>query len=135
MTARATLIPSLALILVAGLGSAPAPTPPSAVLLDDATPPGFVDRAEMSSFFCFFVFIDAGGDASGYSGESRAVTTPSGNTNYKCDADLLFGPGVSRGQVFHDVTFFSFDLGPLEPCTVRFTPGDNAFANCAVRPD
>ena len=135
MLARISLVPTLALLAAAGWSPAPAPAPtlPPGAFLDDGAPPGFVERAEMSAFFCFFVYIDQDGAASGYSGESHAVITPSGNTNYKCDAALLFGPGVFQADVFSGVTFNTFDLGPLEPCTVRFTPGGNAFANCAAR--
>lgn len=133
--ARISLVPALALVAMTAWSPAPAPTPtpPTGALLDDGAPPAFVERAEMSAFFCFFVYVDQDGAASGYSGESHAVITPSGNTNYKCDASLLFGPGVFRADVFSGVTFNTFDLGPLAPCTVRFTPGDNAFANCAAQ--
>lgn len=79
-------------------GEAMSPTSPSV----DATSfgPSFAKgaqgelrSAEIRDGFCFFVVSDEAGFG-GYSGESRWTTTSSGNTNYHCDVDLLFGEGV-----------------------------------------
>ncbi len=96
--------------------------------------PPEVVRAEFSEGFCFFVVMDGG--ANGYSGASTAVTTPSGNTNYRCVGNLLFGEGISGTMNLRDVVFsFDFFAGDMEPCHVVVTPGANGQASvtCHMR--
>ncbi|HSM36219.1 MAG TPA: hypothetical protein VK837_07480 [Longimicrobiales bacterium] len=116
-------------VFAAACGEAVSPTSPS---LDGSyTAPAFamseqgeLKSAEIRDGFCFFVVSDAAGFG-GYSGESRWTTTSSGNTNYHCDVDLLFGGGVSRHLTFRDVTLFNEfgGLAPIFPCDVKVTPG------------
>lgn len=72
------------------------------------------------------------GGFNGYSGASTTVTTPSGQTAYRCKADLLFGPGISKVLNIRDVPFRGDFTGPQPSCHIRATPGPNgqAAVNC-----
>lgn len=85
-----------------------------------------IQSAQIIDGFCFFVLAQPFG---GYSGPSQRVTTPSGNTNYHCKTDLLFGSGVERAVRIRDVTLFNEFFGPpLYPCDIQITPGQPAVA-------
>jgi len=84
-----------------------------------------IQRAEFGEGFCFVAALDNEGNLGGYTGESRIVMTPSGNENYICKGDLLFGEleGVVNAR---GVTLFNdFGLGPQEDCHIVATPGPN----------
>ncbi|MEQ9569815.1 MAG: hypothetical protein RLN75_06460, partial [Longimicrobiales bacterium] len=111
MRARITTLPLLIALAFAGLPDSSSTVDASAAataLSPSPAGPGTIDRAEISGFFCFFVYIDGDGAASGYSGESRLLTTPGGPSVYRCQADLLFGPGVDRARTFTRVPFGTF---------------------------
>jgi hypothetical protein len=84
-----------------------------------------IQRAEFGEGFCFVAALDNEGNLGGYTGGSRIVMTPSGNENYICKGDLLFGEleGVVNAR---GVTLFNdFGLGPQEDCHIVATPGPN----------
>ena len=84
-----------------------------------------IHRAEFGEGFCFVAAMDSQGGFGGFTGGSRIVMTPSGQENYICQGDLLFGE-LSRTVNVRGVTLFNeFLLGPQEDCHIVATPGPN----------
>jgi hypothetical protein len=82
-----------------------------------------IQQAQMGEGFCFVAAADSQGGFGGFTGGSKIVFTPSGNENYVCKGDLLFG---ELNQVVNakGVTLFNdFGLGPQEDCHIVATPG------------
>lgn len=123
----------VAAILVA-CGSVDSPTAPEAAVAAARMSPEEalahnltlgIERAEFVDGFCFFVASDAGGGFGGFSGLSQLVTTPSGNRNYHCKGDVLFG-ALTETLNLKDVIFTGdFFHGPLASCNISATPGPN----------
>ena len=79
-----------------------------------------IQSAQIIDGFCVFVLAQPFGL---YTGQSQRVSTPSGNTNYHCKADLLFGSGVERAIRIRDVTFRGEISGQVNSCDIQITPG------------
>lgn len=87
-----------------------------------------VERAEFVDGFCFFVVFDVEGVV-GFSGESQAITTNSGVTNYHCKGDVLFGE-LSEPLNLRGVTFTGeITSAGYANCHVRATAGPNGQAS------
>lgn len=142
MFVQAISFPLVVAFAVAGWTSAAdvaTPTMPTAPSLELVTlvqaGPGEVQGAEITRSFCAFAYVDTDFNFSLYTGSTHVVQTPSGNMNYTCQADLLFGPGASAVEQFRDIEFWTFEIGPVDPCDIRITPGGQATVKCHQRGD
>ncbi|HXI20403.1 MAG TPA: hypothetical protein VNH46_04930 [Gemmatimonadales bacterium] len=89
-----------------------------------------VQSAEVSSDgFCFFV-LGPPLPFGGYSGAGQRVDAASGQTNYQCKTDLLFGSPVTQAVQIRDVQFHDFFLGVFQPCDIYIAPGEQAMVQC-----
>jgi hypothetical protein len=98
---------------------------------DALNAPFGVQGATINHFFCFFVFTPPlVPSVTGYSGHSNVVQAPNGRTNYSCNADLLFGPGVNDIIRLRDVRFTTFTTGTMQPCQIQTNPHGEALVSC-----